>query len=131
MTLQKDDRDAIVAYRSEKANQALIEAAAIIELGFYNVVANRLYYAVFYACSALLIYSGVAPTTHAGVSRMVSLYFVKTGKLSLQDQSLLNKLFSMRQTGDYEDVLDWTEDDVKPLLTPTSKLVKKILGLIE
>ncbi|MDR2058337.1 MAG: HEPN domain-containing protein [Dysgonamonadaceae bacterium] len=44
---------------------------------------NRLYYACYYAVTALLINSGIEAQTHAGVRRMLALHFTKTEKLSI------------------------------------------------
>lgn len=51
--------------------------------------------------------------------------------LSKDDGKLLNQLFRMRQTGDYDDLYDWEEEKVKPLFEPTYILIKKIEGLIK
>lgn len=40
---------------------------------------NRLYYACYYAVTALLISNGLNATTHAGVRTMLGLKFIKTG----------------------------------------------------
>ncbi|MBQ5512277.1 MAG: HEPN domain-containing protein, partial [Bacteroidales bacterium] len=50
-----DNRRDIVNYRIEKANKTLDDAQKNLNYGMYNVAANRLYYAFYYAASALLI----------------------------------------------------------------------------
>ena len=54
MSLNKSEREEIVKYRIERAHEALREAEYNFEGKFYNLTANRLYYACFYACQALL-----------------------------------------------------------------------------
>ena len=58
MTLNKEERDTIVTLELEKAKKAYEEAVAIVQLEFWEVVGNRLYYSLFHAVSALLIKNG-------------------------------------------------------------------------
>jgi len=55
MSLTNDERDAIISFRIQKAKDTLNEAEGIATLGYWNAVANRLYYACYYITSALLI----------------------------------------------------------------------------
>ena len=61
---------------------------------------------------------------------MIHLHYVKTGKLSKEDGSLMGKLFTMRHTGDYDDIFDWNEEDAKEFLPLTEALLKKMLSLL-
>lgn len=130
MALTEIERDAIVQYRIDRALQALNEAEYSFSGGFYNLTANRLYYACFYSCQALLIKNGVAPTTHQGVFRMMNLHFVNTNKINKEDTFLIKNLFKMRQSGDYDDMFDWTKEEIEPFITKTKKLVERIIKLI-
>ena len=47
------ERRALIVYRLERARQALVEAEALLKIGHANACVNRLYYANFYAVSAL------------------------------------------------------------------------------
>lgn len=116
MTLNTDERAAIVAYRLEKARNTIQEVKDIGAIGYWNLSANRLYYAAYYASAALLIHNGIDASTHRGVLRMIGQSFVKNGTLTMEDSKLLGRLFTMRQTGDYEDLFDWEEKDVAPLI---------------
>ena len=39
---------------------------------------------------------------------------------------LVSRLQNMRHAGDYDDMFDWAEEDVKPLFNRTELLIKKI-----
>ena len=74
--------------------------------------------------------------SHDGNIQQFGLYFVKTGVVSHDMGRLLKVLFGMRQTGDYSDRFDLTEEDVVPKIQPTedfinlvTKLAKVKLGL--
>ena len=53
MALSLDEKRAILNYRTQKAEKALVEAKDNSTLEHWNLVANRLYYAVFYMASAM------------------------------------------------------------------------------
>ena len=60
MPLTDEERKAIVVYRLEKSDDAFVEAKDCVSLEHWNLAANRLYYAAYYAASALLISAGHA-----------------------------------------------------------------------
>lgn len=57
--------------------------------------------------------------------------FVKTEILTKEDGALISTLFNMRNTGDYDDMFDWNESQVSPLIEPTRHLLAKIETLIQ
>lgn len=61
---------------------------------------------------------------------MIGMHFVKDGTLNLEDSKLMKRLFMMRQSGDYDDMFDWSEEDVLPIIEPTRQLVAKIKSLL-
>ena len=130
MGLSGEERQALVAYRMEKAHKTYQQAEASIPLGFWEMTANRLYYAVYYAASALLLSKGLSVQTHNGIVQMLGLHFVKTGKLSRENGTLYGRLFSLRQTGDYGDTFDLTKEDVEPLVKPAKEFIEATEKLI-
>lgn len=101
--LSPDDRKALVDYRLSRADETLKEAVYNADGGFYNTAINRLYYSAYYATSALMLANGLNATTHAGIKMMLSLHFVRTGKLPSEYGRTFLILFENRQSGDYED----------------------------
>ena len=130
MTLSDDERQALVIYRLEKAHRTYCQATDSIPLGYWEMTANRLYYAAYYAVSALLLKNGFSVQTHHGITQMLGLHFIKTGKVSKEMGALYGRLLSMRQTGDYSDTFALSEEDVMPLVDPTQKLIETIENLL-
>lgn len=126
-TLNDQDRKEIVKYRLEKAQVTYKDALLGISNGSVGIAANRLYYAAYYAVSALLIANGITTRSHDGVKRMLGLYFLKNHLLTMEDGQTFNLLYSLRLTGDYQDRknLDM-EKDVKPLVKPAKKFINKV-----
>ena len=130
MSLTDEERKAIVLYRLEKSDDAVVEAKDCASLGHWNLAANRLYYAAYYASSALLISAGYTAKTHDGTIGMIGQHYVRSGILTNEDGSLLARLQNMRHTGDYDDFLDWTQEDVEPFIPRTEEFIKRIKGII-
>lgn len=130
MALEMQDKRAIIAYRLEKADAVMIEAKDNAGLKHWTLAANRLYYAVFHAATALLIDKSLTAKSHAGVIRVLCKEFVLNGTLDKNDARLISRLQNMRNSGDYDDLFDWTEEDVVPLIEPTEQLIRKIRSII-
>ena len=127
MSLNQEERTAIVTYRLEKANRALAQAKANLPLQTWEVIANRIYYAAYYAVSALLIADGhLAVKGHDTIVRMFGLHYVKTGKFTAEQGKLYNKLYTLRLTGDYNDHYNLEEEDVLPLVSPAEALINEV-----
>jgi uncharacterized protein (UPF0332 family) len=116
MSLTNEERDAIIAFRVQKAKDTLAEAEGIATLNYWNAVANRLYYSCFYMASALLIKHNYMAQTHNGVIHLLGLHFIREGIISKEAGKLYSKLYELRQTGDYDDLFNLTENDVLPLI---------------
>ena len=122
--LKDEDWREIVKYRLEKSLRTYYEAVGSISNGHVETAANRLYYAAYYAVSALLVSYKYEASTHNGVIQMFGLAFIKTKIIERRFGTIFNQLFSLRMTGDYEDrhFLN-LEEDVKPLVEPTKELI--------
>jgi uncharacterized protein (UPF0332 family) len=130
MSLSNEERDAIVFYRMQKAIDTFNEAQGISQLGYWNAVVNRLYYSCYYITSALLIKNGHTAQTHGGVIRLFGLNFVLKGVVPPELSRFYSKLFELRQTGDYDDLYNMTEDEVKPLIEVASTYLEFINVLL-
>ena len=100
------------------------------DIGHWTLAASRLYYAAYYALSVLLTVRNIVTRTHAGLIRVVGLEFVSKEVLTKEEGRLLSRLFDMRQSGDYDDFFEWTEEDVRPYFEKTEQLIRKIEELI-
>jgi len=99
----------IVSYRLERARQALEEARILAGAGRWSACVNRLYYACFYAVSALLVKDDLASMKHTGIRSLFNEHYVKIGKVPKDMARIYNDLFERRQEGDYMDFrqLQW------------------------
>jgi len=130
MTLKFEDREALVALRLIRAKEALDEAKGNIKMGFWRTSVNRLYYACYYAVSALLVKNGHLTRTHSGVIAMFGLHFVTKGIIPMEQGKLYKNLFEKRQSSDYDEWITIEEKDVIPFIAPVEQFITTIEKLI-
>jgi uncharacterized protein (UPF0332 family) len=130
MGLQEQEKIDLVKYRLDKANATLAEVFVQLENQFYRTAVNRLYYACYYAATAILINENYESKTHSGVKTLLGLHFFKENRIDKAFSLLYDKLFNLRQTGDYEDWVYLSEEDVFPLVEPAKQFIKTIENLI-
>jgi uncharacterized protein (UPF0332 family) len=130
MKLTNDEREAVISFRVQKSKDTFKEAFGIASLGYWNAVANRLYYACYYVTSALLIKNNYEAQTHSGIIHLLGQHYIKEGIVSKESGKLYSRLFEIRQTGDYDDLFNLTEEDVKPLIEKAKNYIGEISELI-
>lgn len=129
MSISQEERSAIVEMKIEKAYRAYTEAKGVVALGYWETIANRLYYAAYNAATALLVANGDDAQTHSGIIRLFGLRFIKPGLLPPEMARILHQLFALRQTGDYDDAYAVTEADVLPHIEPAGKFIDSVVAL--
>lgn len=128
--MSDQEREDLIRYRFNKADEALEHVQMLIENKAWNIAINRLYYSCYYAVSALLASIEIYPKSHSGTGQMFRLHYIKTGKVGDNFGEFYTSLFEMRQDSDYEDFVDYEEADVTPLVEPTKAFVNEIRTLL-
>ncbi|MFO7651977.1 MAG: HEPN domain-containing protein [bacterium] len=92
----------IIRYRLEQADTALADGQYLLDgRRSPQSVANRAYYAMFYATLALLQSAGRVPTKHAGVISLFDTEFVQRGVFPTALSRDLHRAFEQRLKSDY------------------------------
>ncbi len=125
------EQEKFVRYRLEKSGETLEVAKLLMDNNKWNSAVNRLYYAAYYAVSALLIQSDLNTKTHTGVKTQFFLHYVKSGIFDVESAKLYSDLFDWRQKGDYGDFIDFSEDEVKSIYQPIRELIENLEKEIE
>lgn len=122
--MKKNEKAEYITYRIEKAEETLLAAVQLAQGRFWNSCVNRLYYACFYAVTAMLVNEQIITKTHVGVKTQFFQHFIKTGIIDTKFSMLYSDLFDWRQKGDYNDFFDLTESDVLPLFEQVREFLK-------
>ena len=128
--LKSEDKKSILKYRIEKSWLSLKEAKDVAALGYWNLAGNRIYYAVYYMASALLLDKGLKTKTHAGVIHLLGANFIAEGILDKSYGRLFSRLYELRQAGDYDDMYDATKEEVEPYFDIAEKFIRDMEKLI-
>lgn len=131
MSLNDEERRIMVEHESSKARQTFAQAETLRRDGFWDGVANRLYYASFHAVNALLIHDGNSVRNHHGASALFRQLYVKTGILPVFVSEHYSLLQTMRDKSDYNCSFNATEQLIEPLIEPTRQLIDIVLKQIE
>ncbi len=124
--MNSEDLNDLIKYRINRAKETLSEVESLINLGFYNTSVNRIYYACFYGVNALMIKKGLPAKRHDGLRQMFGLHLVKTGLISKENAKYFTDLFDRRQTGDYDDFIEYDKETVEELYKPAKGFIKAI-----
>lgn len=130
-TLTDDQRRDIVHYRIENAQKMLFEVESHRENGFYNTAINRMYYACYYAATAMLVSLGVEVKSHDGVRLNLGKHVVMQGLLSPELGRFYSRLFSKHSTGDYDDFVNHTLETVDELLPQARLFVETLVSQLK
>ncbi|HBE41936.1 MAG TPA: hypothetical protein DDW27_12160 [Bacteroidales bacterium] len=122
----REERIEYSRLRIESAYNTFEAAKVLAQNGFWNSAINRLYYAIFYAVNALLVLNEIDSQTHSGMRNQFSKYFIKTGKLDKKYGKLLVQLYDWRQQGDYDNLIDFSEETVNQLFKPVNEMLATI-----
>jgi uncharacterized protein (UPF0332 family) len=121
----------LVRYRMTRAEETLQDARILAKAGRWNACVNRLYYACFYAVSALLVMDGLSSSKHAGIRGLFNRHYVKEERIPKSLARIYNDLFERRQVGDYIDFVSFQESQVLPWFSKAEELIKYIATLVQ
>jgi uncharacterized protein (UPF0332 family) len=125
------EKDAYIQYRLSRAFESLQEADMLADSRHWNTCVNRLYYACFYAVSALLLKQGLSSSKHAGIRSLFNEHIAKRGIIPKEIARVYNFLFERRQEGDYEDLSAFTADEVTPWISEAKIFTITVKTLVE
>ena len=130
MSMTDEERATLVTLELKKAHETFEEIGILTAANKLSGAANRLYYSVFHAISALLLHDGHSVNTHNGSHAFFHLHYIKTGILPVEYGRLYNQLQTMREESDYNCVYDVNPDELKDRIGPAHNLIEKIEEII-
>lgn len=125
------EQTTLIRYRMDRARESLEEARLLLDAGRLNGSVNRLYYACFYAVSALLLTQGQSSSKHSGIRALFDREWINTDKVPREVGRLYRKLFNSRQQGDYSDLVQFQETEVRAWLAQATQLVELLARQVE
>jgi len=125
-----DTASELIQYRIDRSYEVFDDALLLAQAKRWKSCVNRLYYACFYAATAILLKQDMSSNKHTGVLSLFNLHFVKTGKMPKNIAEIYNDLFDCRQESDYTDFVIFTEDQVLPFIDKTKSFIDSTKALL-
>ena len=108
MNLTTEERATLVSLELRKARETFEEIEILTSANKWSGAANRLYYSVFHAISALLIHDGFSVNTH----------------------HLYNQLQTMREESDYNCAYDIEPEELQMRIAPAKRLIEDVERIV-
>ena len=131
MALNEQTRNDLVALYFAKAQETIEEAQVAAKLQKWNMAANRIYYAMFHAVSALLVKDEHPVGTHRGAKAALGQYYVVPGSISVDDGRFFAQMETLRDKADYDIVFSATQEDIERYLPKAEKFIERIAKMLE
>lgn len=106
-----DTRKELIQYRIESAEERLLSAKALLDIGNYKDSIGRSYYAMFTSVRALLALEGIDYSKHAGVISHFQKEYIKTGIFDKKYSTYISQAFQIRNNSDYADFFLVSRED--------------------
>ncbi|HIJ64850.1 MAG TPA: HEPN domain-containing protein [Candidatus Hydrogenedentes bacterium] len=120
------EKSEYVRYRLDQSRESLQAAEACLQSGYLRSAVNRVYYACFYAVSALLLAEGFRSAKHTGVRSLFDRHWIKNGRLPIEMAHFYRDLFKYRHQGDYEDLISFAHDEVESWFEEARNFVRRV-----
>lgn len=123
-------RKTLIALWLEKAEEAMVSAQLELNAGHTNFAVNRLYYACFYAVTALLLRDGKQFARHSAVKSEFGQTYIKLARIDVKWNKFYQKLFEDRQESDYIPTAAFEASDISTRIQEAREFIDLIRGLI-
>jgi len=131
MSLKEEERSTLVNLYLSKCDETLNDARLTRDQGRWNASANRLYYALFHAITALFVSDGMPVHSHNGMKIKFGKEYVLTGLATDEEGKLLSKMETMRERADYDATFTATEALINERFNQVEKMILHIKVLID
>lgn len=113
--INNNDREILIKYRLNQAEQTIGEVSKLIEMDLLNVAVNRIYYGIFYSLTALALKYEFSSSKHAQLIGWFNQTFIKTQKIEVKYGKIIRDAFKNRSDGDYAPFILFSKKEVEDM----------------
>jgi len=113
--INNSDREILIQYRLDQADQTIGEVSKLIEMDLLNVAINRIYYGIFYSLTALALKFEFSSSKHAQLIGWFNQTFIKSQKIEVKYGKIIRDAFKNRSDGDYAPFISFSKEDVQDM----------------
>ncbi|MBW6475377.1 MAG: HEPN domain-containing protein [Anaerolineaceae bacterium] len=129
--INEEDRNLLINYRLEQANQTINVSRFLIDSNQLAVAVNRIYYGLYYAVTALAIKFRFETSKHLKLIGWFNKEFISTGILNPYYGKILRNAFQNRTKGDYDAFITFEKEEVVVMHKEMIEFIKTIEEIIK
>lgn len=130
MTIEEKDRESLIQYRIEQANETIIDVELLLENKRLRSAINRIYYGMFYSLLALGAAHQFETSKHAQLLGWFNRNFIHRGLVDPKYGKIINKAYNRRTKGDYDTFIEFEELVVIEMFNEKKDFISKIESII-
>ena len=115
MTNADKDRNEIIKYRLEQAEDTIRDVDLLISYDRLPAAVNRIYYGIFYALLALSTKYSFETSKHAQLIGWFNKNFIHSEIFEERFGQIVNKSFNRRTKGDYDTFVDFDRENIEEM----------------
>ncbi len=131
MTLNDSDRQQLIKYRLEQADDTILDVELLIKNNRLRAAVNRIYYGMFYSYLALSLKHDFESSKHAQIIGWFNKNFVHEGKVDERFGKIINKAFNRRTKSDYDAFAEIDKETVYEMFGEMKEFILEIKNLLE
>jgi uncharacterized protein (UPF0332 family) len=124
--IDEKDRDALVAYRLQQAEETIELAKFLAENKKLIIAINRIYYGMYYALTALALKNSFETSKHGQLIGWFNKEFIAAKKLDAKFGKILRNAFQNRTKCDYDAFISFSEQEVAEMLDEMIEFINEI-----
>ena len=128
----KEKQVELAKYRLKQAEESINEAIFLLS-GKQSTrsIINRVYYAMFYAVLALIVFGPFSSSKHSGVLSYFNKRFIKEGVFPEELGRSINKAYELRQESDYREYAELGYEEVEFFIEQAKTFLKTVKEFLE
>jgi uncharacterized protein (UPF0332 family) len=126
MSVENDDRNSLIKYRIEQAEETIIDVRLLIDNNRLRSAVNRIYYGMFYSLLALGLAYQFETSRHAQLIGWFNKNFISKGIIDSKYGKIINKAFNRRTKGDYDIYVEFDKEIVIEMFSEMQDFISGI-----
>jgi len=126
MTIENEDRNSIIKYRMEQAEETIFDVQLLIKNNRLLSAVNRIYYGMFYSLLALGLDNQFETSKHTQLIGWFNKNFIHKGLIDSKYGKIINKAFNWRTKGDYDTYVEFEKEIVVEMFDEMQEFISEI-----
>ena len=126
MTIEKKDREDLILYRLEQAEETIKDVKLLIYNDRLRSAINRIYYGMFYSLLALGLANEFETSKHTQLIGWFNKTFIHGGLIDPKYGKIINKAYNRRTKGDYDIYVEFEKGIVLGMFDEMKEFISAI-----